>query len=192
MVPSHRIDAMPGRRRALAAVLLALMLGAVAHAQPRDAPLPPEAAAVVERWLRGSCLGEEAPARTIELRRYGATVAPALRRALQHGPPAGEIAAVREAAARRQAERAKFDWSGIEVTGVSRDALARGAREPPRAFVDDQVRRFVNGWKSNAIAGLAIVGAAQDRTLLRRIAARSADPLAPAARAALQSLATPR
>jgi hypothetical protein len=176
----------------LAALLLALWGGPTARAQPAEAPLAPDAAGVVDRWLRGSCLGEEAPARTDELRRYGTAVAPALRRALQQGPPAGDIAAVREAAMRRYAERAKFDWSGIEVTGVPREALARIARESPEAFVADQVRRFVNGWKSNAIAGLAIAGTEQDRALLRRMAARTADPLAPAARAALQSMARPR
>ena len=174
------------------AVLLALMWTATAHPQPRDTPLAPDAATVVDRWLGGSCLGDEAPARAEELRRYGATVAPALRRALQAGPPAAAIAVVREAAARRYAERAKFDWSTMEITGVSRDALARVTRESPRAFVADQVQRFINGWKSNAIAGLAIVGAEPDRVLLRRIGARSADPLAPAARAALQGAATPR
>jgi transposase InsO family protein len=177
---------------ALAALLLALGPACVGNTQPREVPLAPDAAAVVDRWLHGSCLGEEAPARTDELRRYGAAIAPALRRALQQGPPATAIAAVREAAARQHAERANFDWSGIEVTGVTRDALARMAREPVSAFVDDQVRRFVNGWKSNAIAGLAIAGTEQDRALLRRIAARTADPLAPAARAALQSMARPR
>lgn len=177
---------------AVAALLLALGLGSGAHAQPREVPLAPDASGVVDRWLRGSCLGEEAPARTEELRRYATAIAPALRRALQQGPPAADIAAVREAAARRYAERGKFDWSGLEVTGVTRDALARMAREPVEAFVADQVRRFGNGWKSNAIAGLAIVGTEQDRALLRRMAARAADPLAPAARAALQSMARPR
>ena len=178
--------------RTLLAVWLALVVAQAAFAQPRDGAVAPDAAAVVDRWLRGSCLGEDAPARAEELRRYGSVVAPALRRALQEGPPANEITVVREAAARRYAERASFDWSSIEVTGVSRDALARVARESPRAFTDDQVRRFVNGWKSNAIAGLAIVGADQDRSVLRRLAARRGDPLAPAARAALQSFGTRR
>jgi hypothetical protein len=177
---------------ALAVALLALVLASAAHAQPRDATIPPDAAAVVDRWLRGSCLGEDAPARAQEMRQLGAAVAPALRAALQQGPPAGDIAAVREAAAKRYAERPRFDWSSVEVTGVNRDAIARMARQPREAFVADEVRRYVNGWKSNAIAGLAIVGSEQDRAVLRRIAERSGDPLAPAARAALQSLARPR
>jgi hypothetical protein len=170
------------------ALLASVLLAGPAHAQPGPA-LDPEAAAVLDRWLRGSCLGDEAAALEDDLRRHAGVLAPALRRALAAGPPAADIAAVREAAAQRHARRADFDWQGMEVTGVDRDALARVQRQPARAFADDQVARYVNGWRSNAIAGLAIVGEPVDRTTLRRIAARSNDPLAPAAREALRKLA---
>src|SRR5947209_19993155 len=90
---------------------------ATAAAQPREAALDPAAAAVLHRWLHSSCLGEEAAALETELRRYAGVLAPALRRALAEGPPADEVAAVRDAAMQRHARRANFDWSGMEVTG---------------------------------------------------------------------------
>jgi len=171
------------RGLALGLAVAVLAVGS-AYAQPLD----PAAAAVLDRWLRSSCLGDEAPALEADLRRHAAVLAPALRRALTQGPPAADIAAVREAAAQRHKRRAESDWQGMEVTGVDRGALARIQREPARAFVDDQVARFVNGWKSNAIAGLAIVGQNVDRATLRRLAGRANDPLAPAARAALERM----
>jgi hypothetical protein len=188
MVSSRPIER--GLRAALLAIGLAgLLASAATPAQPRDATLDPADAALVGRWLRSSCLGEEAATLESRLRDRAAVLAPVLRRALADGPPAAEIAAVREAAAQRHARRANFDWSGMAVTGIDRTALARVQREPARTFVDGEARRFVDGWRANAIAGLAIVGAPVDRATLRRIGARSADPLAPAAREALRKLA---
>lgn len=172
------------RNAALAACLAALIAAVPAIAQPLD----PQAAALLDRWLRSSCLGDEAPALEADLRRNAAVLAPALRRALADGPPAGDIARVRETATQRHARRANFDWRGMEVTGVDRSAVASLQRKSARAVVDDQVKRYVNGWRANAIAGLAIVGEPVDRTTLRRIAGNASDPAALAAREALRNL----
>jgi len=173
------------RAAALAACLAWLSAAAPAVAQPLDA----QAAALLDRWLQSSCLGDEAPALEADLRRNAAALAPALRRALADGPPAAEVARIRETATRRQARRASFDWRSMNVTGVDRSAVASLQRKSAGAVVDDQVRRYVNGWRANAIAGLAIVGEPADRTTLRRIAGSTSDPLAPAAREALRNLA---
>ena len=45
----------------------------------------------------------------------------------------------------------------------------------------DQARRYVTGYRANAIAGLGITGATGDRALLARYASRRGDPLAQAA-----------
>jgi hypothetical protein len=169
----------------LAACLACLTVAMPAVAQPVDS----QAAALLDRWLRSSCLGQEAPALEADLRRNAAVLAPLLRRALADGPPAVEVARMREAATQRQARRANFDWRSMEVSGVDRGAMASLQRKSARAVVDDQVKRYVDGWRANAIAALAIVGEPADRATLRRIAGSARDPLAPAARQALRSLA---
>jgi hypothetical protein len=183
MASSSRIERL-ARHATLAACLASLIAAAPAVAQPLDA----QAAALLDRWLQSSCLGDEAAPLEVELRRHAAVLAPALRRALADGPPAAAVARVRETATQRQARRASFDWRSMDVTGVERSAVARLQRKSARAVVDDQVKRYVDGWRANAIAGLAIVGQPADRATLRRIAGAASDPLAPAAREALRSL----
>ena len=154
---------------------------ATAAAQPvPDA----EAARVLAQWLESTCLGDDAPALRAALREHAAALRPALRRAIDAGPPAPAIEAVRAAASEHQRRRAQLPPDGVVVTGVSREALARVFRTSERDFAADQAARYVQGYRSNAIAALAIIGTPDDRALLRRLASqRSA--LAPVARAAL-------
>jgi len=163
-------------------VLLALCLcTSTAAAQP--AP-DTDAARVLARWLESTCLGDEAPALRAALREHAAALRPALRRALDAGPPDSAVAAVRAAAAERQRRRAQLAPDDVVVTGVSREALARVAGTSSAQFAADQAARYVQGYRANAIAGLAIVGTPDDRALLRRLAGQR-NALAPVARAAL-------
>ncbi len=94
---------------------------------------------------------------------------------------------VRAAAEARHAELARFPLQQYRIEGATADDLARFARTPRQAYVDDQVRRYVTGYRANAAAGLGIVGGPRDRAALARLAARRDDPLAPAAAEALRA-----
>lgn len=171
----------------LAGLLLALAAAAgPAPAQPAYG-LPPDAYAVFARALAATCLGDDAAALRDALAARRTVLAPAFRRALAEGPPEAQVAAVRAAADRRYAALAQFPLSQFRVEGIAREDVARYARPSRRSYVDDQAQRYVTGYRANAAAALAIVGAPQDRALLARYA--QADPaLAPAVDEALRSM----
>lgn len=169
----------------LAAGALALVC-ASAHAQTRFG-LSPEAYAVFNRWMLASCIGGDEAALTGDLRRYPQALARAFQQAITASPSAQELRAVRAAAEARYDSRAKFPLEQFRIEGVNGEDLARFSRVSRQQYIDDQVRRFITGYRSNAVAGLAIVGDASGRSLLARIAGNSRDPLAPAAREALKS-----
>jgi hypothetical protein len=171
--------------RFLTAAALAFVC-ASAYAQTRFG-LSPEAYAVFNRWMLSSCIGGEETALTGELRRYPQALARAFQQAIAAGPSAEELRAVRAAAESRYDSRAKFPLEQFRIEGVNSEDVARFSGVSRQQYVDDQVRRFATGYRSNAVAGLAIVGGARGRALLARIAGNSRDPLAPAAREALKS-----
>jgi hypothetical protein len=158
---------------------------ASAYAQTRFGRSP-EAHAVFSRWMLASCIGGEEVEFTGDLRRYPQALARAFQQAIAAGPSVKELRAVRAAAEARYDSRAKFPLEQFRAEGVNREDLARFSRVSRRQYVDDQVQRFVTGYRSNAVAGLAIIGDAKGRSLLARIARNSRDPLAPAAREALK------
>jgi hypothetical protein len=161
------------------------MTCAFAVAQPRGG-LPPEAAAVFDRWMHTSCVGDEARELAEQLRQFKEPLAAAFRRAIAEGPPLAELRAARAAADARYALRVKFPIQDFRIEGVSEKDLAAFGRVTRQAYVDDQVRRFVTGYRANAVAGLGIVGGQGSREVLARIAANRSDPLAAAAREALR------
>jgi hypothetical protein len=150
--------------------------------------LSDDASAVFDRWLRSSCIGDEERALTDALLRHRAALAPAFEKAIADGPPGDELRSVRAAAETRYAERAKFVLDEYRVEGVSREDLARFRRVSREEYVDDQLRRFALGYRSNAVAGLGIVDGPGARALLARIAADKNDPLSPAAAEALKAM----
>jgi hypothetical protein len=168
----------------VAAVAL-LCAAAAPHAQTRFG-LSPEAYAVFTRWMLASCIGGEERELTDALRRYPDALAGAFRQAIVAGPTPEDLATARAVADARYESRARFPLSEFRIDGVSDEELARFSRMSRQQYVDDQVRRFAAGYRSNAVAGLGIVGGAKARPLLSRIAGNSRDPLAPAAREALR------
>ena len=185
-------QAIDGLRRTLTwtvAAAVALMAMAVV-AQPRDG-LTPEADAVFNRWMSTTCTGDEMRNLIDALRRYSAPLAVAFRKAIVAGPPPAQLRAARAAAEARFAAGEKFPIQDYRIEGVSEKDLAAFRRVSRQAYVDDQVRRFATGYRSNAVAGLAVVGGAGARDILTRIAGNADDPLAPAAREALKA-ADPR
>lgn len=181
-------------RRLLAiATLLACLIQGHASAQPQTRfGLSPEAYAVYQRWVLAMCIGGDERSLAADLTREAAELVPALERAIREGPTRDEIQQVRDAAQTLFERRSKFPLGEVEVMGVSRADLARFQRQSRQAFLDDQVKRFVAGYRSNAVAALGTIGNAPARALLVRLARNSRDPLAPAAREALRNLREPR
>ncbi len=176
------------RMRTVSTRVVACALGmtcALAVAQPRG--LPPEAAAAFGQWMQASCIGDEERKLIYELRRYPESLAAAFRRAIETGPPAGELRAVRAAAEARFALREKFPIQDFAIEGVSEKDLAAFRRVSRQAYVDDQVKRFSTGYRANAVAGLGIVGGPGARETLARLERNRNDPLSLAAREALRT-----
>jgi len=173
------------RRGSASVVAMILLLAAsLAPAQPR---LPNDPQALFQLWINGTCLGDEAAALRSAVRANAGVLADAFRRALVEGPPESQIAAVRSNAERSYAQRAKFALQTFRVAGATTDALARFRAVTAQQFTDDEVRRFTLGYRANAVAALGLLDDAPSRELLARMAANPNDPLAAAARAALQA-----
>ena len=183
--------------RRTAALILAVVVAWLAcasqpvQAQPRPG-LSAEAQQVYQRWLTTTCVGDEARALAEQMRRHAAELAPAFMRAMTSGPPPDDQRAVRAAAEARYDARAKFPLADYAVTGVSAEDLARFGRVSREDFVNDQLRRYALGYRSNAVAALGILGDARSRAALARIAGNPRDPLAAAAREALKQPPGPR
>ena len=168
--------------RIVAIWLLLVSVGAAA--QPRDR-LSSDAYAVFAGYMATTCVGDEANAWRDRLLRYKLQLVPAFRRALADGPPEEMILAIRRSSDARYQALATLSTSELSVVGnVQR--LPRMARQ---SFVDDQAARYVAGYKSNAIAALAILGDTSSRATLARLAQRRDDPLALPAAEALRALA---
>lgn len=174
------------------AILMLGLLCQCAIAQPRFG-LSEDSYAIYQRWVLGTCVEGEERALRANLVQRAATLAPALREGIVAGPATDEIEAVRAAAIQAYARRAKFPLGNYRVSGVSPADLARFRSVSQQAYADDQVARFILGYRSNAVVALGIAGSdPESRTLLARIAENARDPLAPAARVALQSPREPQ
>ena len=177
-------------RRAALLVLLLLALPCVA-AQTRFG-LSTQAFAAYQRWVLAMCLGTNERELHADLLRNRTELAPAFRRAISEGPTADEVRQVREAAQALYDRRRESPLDELEITGVSRSDLARFQRQSRESFVEDQVRRFVTGYRANAVAALGVVADAPSRALLSRFAADPKHPLAAAAREALKAPRAPQ
>jgi hypothetical protein len=164
-------------------VLLMFICGA-AVAQPRYG-MSNEAYEVFARWMTTTCIGDEAEQWSALLLRYRTELAPAFARALADGPPEELVARVRRAADARYAAFATAPPVQVRTQGLAARSVARPARQ---GYVDTEADRFATGYKSNAIAGLAIVGGTEARTALRRVAGLAGNPLAAAASEGLKAM----
>lgn len=173
-------------------LLLACLAAFLSAAAAQPVPLGDGARAVYERWVLATCLGDDAAALAAELRRYGTELAPAFARAIATGPSPDDTARVRAAAEALYERRQRGPLDEVPITGVTRSELARFRTLGREPFVSDQVRRFVTGYRANAVAALGIIGDPGSRALLLRLAGNPRDPLAAAARDALRRQREPR
>ena len=159
-------------------------------AQPRTG-LSPEALAVYRRWVLAMCIGGDERALAADLRRFGGELVAAFQGAIAAGPTPEDVRAASAAAAELYDRRAKTPLEQMPISGISADDLKRFRNVSREAFVQDQVRRFVTGYRANAIAALGVIADPRARDVLARIAVNARDPLAEAAREALKGTGPP-
>jgi hypothetical protein len=144
---------------------------------------------LVRTWLTTDCgLGGDLKLEARVAAR-GAILEPAFLEALEKGAPADELAAVERTARERfdKIRKALDDPNQrIEMSGPDREAL--------RAVTADSFARasrdsFTLLWRSQAVAGLALVGGDRSRQALRAVEKDKASPLREGAAAALKRLA---
>jgi len=165
-------------------MLFALLVASGLHAQPRFGVSEADYA-LAQLWLSTNCLAPEAQSLLDRLVARRAAMQQAFTRALAEGPTADEVAVVRAAAAARwRAQREFADRPEIR-DAVPAEQLASLRNQSEEAVVRSEVDNFVNGYKSNAMAGLAVVGDDAALRQLRELAARGESPEAVAARGAL-------
>lgn len=153
-------------------VLCLMAVASHALAQPRYG-LSGDAYQVFALWMTTTCVGDEANAWRERLLRHKAQLVPAFRRALSEGPADDAVAAVRRAADTHYRAIAAMRVEDFRIEGVR--PAPRAARQ---SFVDDQAARYVAGYKSNAIAALAILGDTGSRATLARLAQQRDNTLA--------------
>lgn len=149
--------------------------------------LPPEALNLVQTWLVKNCdLGE---VRMLEqdLRQWGIRLEPAFLEAVQDGPDAKLLSEFDEAAGKRFDQRQELLKTDVGL-GLSRDDLEAARKVSREEFIAQEREDFILRYKSQALAGLGIVGGAKVREVLQGLARDEKSPLKASAAQALERL----
>jgi hypothetical protein len=170
--------------RPILVLLATVLLAFGAQAQTRFGVSDADYALAL-RWLSTDCLGPDARPLWDSLLGRRAAMQQAFLGALEQGPSAEEVAAARTAAAARwRAQREFLDRPELRAALPTDQWDALRARTEDD-FVRTEVDAFVNGYRSNAMSGLAVVGDDEALRRLRELARRKNTPDGVAARAAL-------
>ncbi len=170
--------------RRIIVILATLLLVSGLHAQPRFGVSEADYALAL-RWLRTDCLAPDAQPLLDLLLSRRVAMQQAFIGALAEGPTAEEVSAVRAAAAARwRAQREFIDRPEVRQT-LPADQWETLRNQTEDAYVRSEVDNFINGYKSNAMSGLAVVGDENALRQLRELAGRGGSPEAVAARGAL-------
>jgi hypothetical protein len=144
--------------------------------------------ALVRTWLLSDCgLGTDLKLEQ-QLTSRGAILEAPFLEALEKGPPADELAPVERLASERFDKRqqaANDPNRRIEMKAADREAYDRITRE---SFVGAEKASFILRWRSQAVAGLALIGGDKARQALRAVEQDPSSPLRDNATAALKRL----
>jgi hypothetical protein len=144
--------------------------------------------ALVRTWLLADCgLGENLSLEQ-KLTSRGAILEAPFLEALEKGPPAEEIAPVERLARERFDKRQKsLDDPNrqIEMSPADREAYRSITVD---GFVSSEKESFTLRWRTQAIAGLALVGGDKARQALRAVERDRSSPLRESAAAAVKRL----
>jgi hypothetical protein len=168
--------------------VLPLVVAALLCAPAAFAVLSPDALRVGQGWLRQDCaVGDRGQVIDV-FNRSKADFEQFFLDALKSGPPADLLAQVDSASGRLFDLRQAALQSGKSL-GLSPANLASVRQTTREQYVARERERFVNHYRSQAVAGLAIVAGPAGMAALRGLAA---DPRSPFQGIARESLARPR
>lgn len=174
-------------RHVVVAVAVAMVAGlGIVSAQGTRFGLTPADWQFAQRWLETNCLAPSAQPFLGELRSRRVAMQRAFIGALDEGPLPDEITRVREAARGRYRQGRQLLERGELAEALPQDRLAALRELTEDRFVSGEVDSFVTGYRSNAMAGLAVVGDDAAMARLKQLTADRSPALATAARAALQ------
>jgi hypothetical protein len=143
---------------------------------------------LIRTWLLTDCgLGGNSKLEQQVSSRGAILEAPFLE-ALEKGPPADEIAPVERLARERfdKRQRSLHDPNRrVEMSAADREAYRNITQD---AFVSTERANFILRWRTQAIAGLALVGGDKARKALRAVERDRSSPLRDNAVAALKRL----
>ncbi len=163
-------------------VTLLTLAGAVASAQPLIDRTPK---AVALAWLLSDC-GVDNPL-AITVREAGVALTEVFLEALDKGPAADLVGEVERSAARgfEQRQVALKEGTGL---GLSPEDLEIARRTTRDEYIARAKQNFDRRYRSQAVAGLGIVGGPKARTALERLAADKESALQGSAQTALAAL----
>jgi hypothetical protein len=141
--------------------------------------------ALATEWLQTNCLAPSARSLIARLLERREAMQRAFLAAIEEGPTEAEIAARRDAATALYRRQREFIEHPTLRDSIPPEVLRTVASTHEGEFVGAEVANYVNGYRSNAMAGLAIVG---DETAIQRLAALARDPAHPLAAAANAAL----
>ena len=137
------------------------------------------------RWLRTDCLAPDAKPLRDRLLSRRAAMQQAFLGALDQGPTDEEVTQAKSAAAAHwRAQREVLDRAELRQA-LPADQLQALQNQTEEEFVRSAAENFINGYKSNAMSGLAVVGDDDALNRLRELAQHGDSPEAVAARGAL-------
>lgn len=167
------------------AVWAGLLAAAGVHAQG----IPEADRTLIRTWLLTDCGLGESPKLEEQIRSRGAILEAPFLEALDKGPPPDEIAPVERLANERYQKRQQTmndPNRKVEMSAADLEAWRKITRDD---FVGAERSNFILRWRTQAIAGLALIGGDKSRKALRAIAQNRSSPLRDNAARALKALA---
>jgi hypothetical protein len=165
---------------------LAAFVG-LAGCQAAPKPHKVEAPEVAREWLLTNCTVGDRAKLEARLKGFAAPLRPMFIDALEHGPDAALLEEVKSAASVRFDQRRKY-FEGGGTAGLKKKDLDGAKAITREQYISWELERFKLRYKSQAIAGLGILGGARARATLQKIAADDRSPLQSSAKAALKRM----
>jgi hypothetical protein len=163
------------------------MIGVPGWGQPPH--LTDEARAVAVKWLLSNCETGEGNRLRDSLQRFKAELEPFFLQALHQGPDEKQLSDVQRASDAQYQQRQEVLKSGkLPLKEEDRRAAQAVTRDQ---YVAEAKEDFVNRYKSQAVAGLGIVGGPKAKAELQSLSRDEKSPLRTSALEALKSMAGP-
>lgn len=150
-------------------------------------PIPDEARIVAQTWLLTSCGLRNEIVLEDSLTKWGIVLEPFFIEAFEVGPDSTQLSEIERAAKLRFAERQRLLETG-QGLGLSEENLAVARQESIDQFIVRQKEDLILRYRSQALAGLSIIGGDKAKGLLQKIVNDQQSSLQTSARQALEKL----